>query len=347
MHCLRNVSLGALAAGLCLWAAGPGHAQSAAPAPTLTAEQAIQLFAEAGFVLQDARPVNRCGRPSNPRVAFVDLDGDGRAEAHIADVAPDCYGKPGAYFAILAREPDGGWRRLIAEDGIVGFARTRTAGWNDLSLEARDSACPGARRFNGTDYGAPTACAAFSAAIAAGAAPDATAPAALTGSREERLAGLLRNVVARGGARSWDAVMAAFPGARWEARKTQAPNWAGATHTQAGLIDLAGSVYHIGIEGTAERVSRIDISSPGNDNVAWDAIEAVLPAVGMQARNVGCHSPTGFGYVRLAAEGYSEVLHKYLNYGTMVPSTDVYAFMLDDPFDSRTEAEVAADRSLC
>lgn len=151
-------------AGMLLGWALPAHAQSAAAQPPLTAEQALQLFAEAGFPVVDGRPVNRCGRPSNPRIAFIDLNNDSQAEAHIADVDPGCYGKPGAYFAILAQQPDRSWKRLIAEDGIVGFERARNAGWNDLSLEARDSACPGVRRFNGVDYGAVTACGNFAAA---------------------------------------------------------------------------------------------------------------------------------------------------------------------------------------
>lgn len=152
-----------MAAMLCGWAL-PAHAQTAADRPALNAEQAIQLFAEAGFPVTDGRPVNRCGKPSNPRVAFIDLNGDRQAEAHIADVDPACYGKPGAFFAILAQQPDKSWKRLIAEDGIVGFEPARSGGWNDLSLEARDSACPGVRRFNGTDYGAPTACGRFASA---------------------------------------------------------------------------------------------------------------------------------------------------------------------------------------
>jgi hypothetical protein len=144
--------------------------------PALSAAQAIQLFEEAGFALKDGRPVNRCGTPSNPRVAFIDLNGDRRAEAHVADVDPRCYGKPGAYFAILEQEADGRWKRLIAEDGIVGFQRERSIGWNNLSLEPANSACPGLRRFNGTDYGAPTACGTF-ANLAAAPASQAQAPA--------------------------------------------------------------------------------------------------------------------------------------------------------------------------
>lgn len=170
-------SIAAFTVGIALCTA-PAFAQSAARQPALSAEQAIQLFAEAGFPLTDGRPQNRCGTPSNPRVAFVDLNGDQRAEAHIADVDPRCYGKPGAYFAILAQEADGHWKRLIAEDGIVGFARERSAGWNNLSLEPANSACPGLRRFNGTDYGAPTACGTF-----ASAAVPATRPPAAAASR--------------------------------------------------------------------------------------------------------------------------------------------------------------------
>jgi hypothetical protein len=152
-------------AGLCsaTWAAG----QSPARQPALDATQAVQLFEEAGFRIEQGRPVNRCGGASNPRVAFVDLNDDGRAEAHVADVDPRCYGAPGAYFAILAQQADGRWRRLIGEDGIVGFERSRTGGWNDLSLEARDSACPGPRRFDGTAYVAPVACAASAEAATA------------------------------------------------------------------------------------------------------------------------------------------------------------------------------------
>ena len=166
---MRTIMMAAL---LCGWAI-PGMAQSAAARPSLTADQALQLFAEAGFPVVDGRPLNRCGKPSNPRVAFVDLNNDQQAEAHIADVDPACYGKPGAYFAILAQQSDKSWKRLIAEDGIIGFEPSRSAGWNDLSLEARDSACPGARRFNGTDYGAPTACATVAVAVAETSAPAA------------------------------------------------------------------------------------------------------------------------------------------------------------------------------
>ena len=328
----------------------PAAAQSPARQPSLEAAQAIQLFAEAGFPLVEGRPVNRCGTPSNPHIAFIDLNDDGAAEAHIADVDPGCYRAPGAYFAILAQAEDGSWRRLIAEDGIVGFEAERTQGWNNLSLEARDSACPGLRRFAGADYGAPTACApALTRTSSSGASPVATtgsAPA-LSGTRVEQLAQMLRNIVPATHARDWESAIAAFPGAQWAARESHQPNWFGSNQSLSGTISLAGVRYDVGISGTAEIVNEISIGGPGNDNLEWSEIAAAIPATGASSRNIGCHSPTGYGYVRIDYQGLSAIMHKFLNYGTAVPSTDHYNFMLVDPLDGKTEAEVAADRSFC
>ncbi len=165
-------SVSALLAIGCISAvSGDGaFAQTSAQQPVLNAEQAIQLFEAAGFAVEDGQAINRCGGASSPRVAFVDLNGDRRAEAHIADVDPLCYGQPGAYFAILAQQADGRWKRLIAEDGIVGFARARTAGWNDLTLDDGDSACPGKRIFDGDRYSSVARCSPDFASLA-GSAP--------------------------------------------------------------------------------------------------------------------------------------------------------------------------------
>lgn len=166
----RKISIASLVGAVgCI--GSPALAQTATSRPALTNEQAIQLFEEAGFSVESGRPVNRCGGASNPRIAFVDLNGDGRAEAHLADVDPRCYGKPGAYFAIMAQQPDGSWKRLIAEDGIVGFDAARTSGWNNLRLDDRDSACPGVRSFADTDYGSPNQCSPFAASARTAASP--------------------------------------------------------------------------------------------------------------------------------------------------------------------------------
>lgn len=343
---MRTRSTAIIASGLAAIGFTPALGQSAASPPALTGEQAIQLAAEAGFPLVDGAPANRCGKRSNPRIAFVDLNADGRAEVHVADVDPACYGKPGAYFAILAQQADGSWKRLIAEDGIVGFARSRTQDWIDLTLDARDSACPGTRRFNGGAYTA-TGCSVVAVATSSPAEGAAAAPTSLTGSRAEQMAALFRNIVLATRGRDWNGAITAFSGAKWEPRANHPANWAGSTASQNGTIALAGAAYDVRISGTANRVNEIQFDSPPDDLMEWGPIAAALRAAGVEARNIGCHSPTGFGFVRLTVDGHSAILHKSVNYGTAVPSTDIYAFTLDDPFDGRTEAEVAADRSLC
>jgi len=80
-------SIAAVGTALAAIGATPTFGQSVAPQPALTAEQAFQLFTEAGFELVDRRPVNRCGGASNPRVAFLDLNDDGRAEAHTSPMS--------------------------------------------------------------------------------------------------------------------------------------------------------------------------------------------------------------------------------------------------------------------
>ena len=161
------------------------------------------------------------------------------------------------------------------------------------------------------------------------------------------MAQLFRNLVWATHTRDWDSATAAFAGARWQRRESHAPNYMGSTMTQSGTIAIGGAEYGIGISGTSGRVNEIVFDSPGDDLMEWAPIEAAIRASGMQARNIGCHSPTGFGWVRLTADGHSAILHKSVNYGTAVQSTDIYAFVLDDPFDGRTEAQAAADRSFC
>ena len=176
---------------------------------------------------------------------------------------------------------------------------------------------------------------------------DAVQPASLTGSRTDRIAGILRNIIAASPSRSWEGALAAFPGARWSPRQTHAPLWGGSTVTHKGSINLAGAVYNIEVYGTANRVNDIQLFSPGDDTVEWEPIARSLRKLGVQLQNVGCHSPTGFGYVRLTGNGQSAILHKSVNYGSAVPSTDVYHFGLNDPFEGRTEAQVIADRTMC
>lgn len=172
-------------------------------------------------------------------------------------------------------------------------------------------------------------------------------PMAPNGSRSNQIATILRNVIGGSQSRDWAPALAAFSGARWEPPETHAPLWGGSTITRRGSISLGGAAYAITVSGTPERVNDVQLSSPGNDTMEWEPIARALRALDVQPRNIGCHSPTGFGYVRLTGGGHSAILHKSVNYGSAVPSTDEYYFALRDPLGGKTEAQVAADRSLC
>lgn len=134
------------------WAA---RAQTAMSIPRMAPAEALQLFDAAGFKFVDRHIENRCGHIVNPRIAFVDLNGDGRPEAHVADVDPACYGKPGAYYAVLMRNDAGRWGQMIAEDAILSFDTTRTAGWLDIEVKPGNGACPGMRHYRSYGYTVP------------------------------------------------------------------------------------------------------------------------------------------------------------------------------------------------
>ncbi|MBY8829216.1 hypothetical protein [Hephaestia mangrovi] len=126
-----------------------------APMPRMAPAEAIQLFRNAGFELVDGHLQNRCGHASNPRVQFIDLNGDGRPEAHVADVDVKCYYPKGAYYALMVRSDDGRWGQMIAEDAILSFDKTRTDGWIDVEVKPGNGDCPGVRHHESYAYITP------------------------------------------------------------------------------------------------------------------------------------------------------------------------------------------------
>ena len=106
---------GFIAAAAMALALGPARAAQ----PSLTPAQVISLFATAGFPLgPDKRPLNRCRQPADPKVSFVDMNGDGRVEALFIDEGP-CYRPDRRWSAVAAQSPDGAWRRILEGEGCL------------------------------------------------------------------------------------------------------------------------------------------------------------------------------------------------------------------------------------
>jgi hypothetical protein len=155
-------------------------------APTLHAQtglsqaEATQLFGAAGFPIKGGEPVNRCGKPANPRVTFVDVNGDKRPEALFVDEGP-CYAPAGRYFAVLAKEGST-WRPLISGNGTIQALANKTDGW--LDMRVAEPGCTRSYRFQADRYvpstdctGRPLAGAAPKPPAAAGASPTKLSPA--------------------------------------------------------------------------------------------------------------------------------------------------------------------------
>ena len=161
----RMVELASMAA---VAAVALGPAQAAQPA--LTREQVIGLFSAAGFRLgPDKRPVNRRRQPANPKVSFVDMNGDGQVEALFIDEGP-CYKPDGRWYAVVVRSPDGAWRRILEGEGSVHATGAASRGW--FVLAATSAGQTKELRYDGHVY--VSADHAPDAAVAsAGAAPEA------------------------------------------------------------------------------------------------------------------------------------------------------------------------------
>jgi hypothetical protein len=157
--------------------ASSAWSQPPAVTPKLSPAESVQLYAAAGFRMGNGAVVSTiCSQPSMPRVTYVDLNGDGGAEAVVVDKNPACYGQPGDWFTVVRREPNGKWRPILRNVGVVTWEPTRTQGWVDARLSGGGQ-CDRLARFDGSDYRQTSDCVAPGGQAAPG-RPAASAPAA-------------------------------------------------------------------------------------------------------------------------------------------------------------------------
>src|SRR5574337_1646392 len=137
---------------------------AAAAQSGMSRAEAEQLYTAAGFPIRNDEPVNRCGQPAKPRVTFVDINGDRRAEALFIDVDAACYAPDSRYFAVLARAA-GGWRLVAGGTGTIEALPTRTSGWLDMRVS--EAGCSRTLHFDGQRYAAIAPCGGTGAQAAA------------------------------------------------------------------------------------------------------------------------------------------------------------------------------------
>ena len=149
---MRRTMLG-FALGLALTAGA--QAQAVVPPPQMSQVEGVQLFEAGGFKVAGGKAINVCGTASQPKFAFMDLNGDGALEAAAVDKNPSCYGGDGLWFTLLAKGKDGRWRAIARDSGTLGFETSRTNGWLDLRVTAD---CVRNWKYAGDGYQRPAAC---------------------------------------------------------------------------------------------------------------------------------------------------------------------------------------------
>ncbi len=137
----------------------------------MSAAEAAQLYMAAGFQIIGNRPANRCGKRAQPRVTFVDINGDKRAEALFVDADASCYAPSGRYYAVLVK--DGArWRSITSGTGAIQALASRTSGWFDM--QASDAGCRKQLHYDGHVYADTTDC--TGRALVAAVAPSHASP---------------------------------------------------------------------------------------------------------------------------------------------------------------------------
>ncbi len=208
------------------------------------------------------------------------------------------------------------------------------------------TACaPGAATTNAAAADQPAATVAVASnAATVNATAEAAQPAALTGSRPERIAQLLLNSLAAGSSRDWAAAQAAFPGARWQRRTSDTAQTAtingqtfptaqsvtGSTDVIVGAITLERLSYEIVINGSQSRIHAISFNSPEGEVDDRAAIKRAFEARGGQWQSQGC---IGFQMeiVRLSHNGASVLVDFSTNSGSRVEPNSYYTLEFQTP----------------
>ena len=138
---------GLFASALLLAAGSPVFAQQMGRA------EAMALYAAGGFPISadGKNPTNRCGKPANPRITFLDLNGDKVKDALFTDADTGaCYGPDKRFFAMAVKEKDGRWRALGGWTGTAQAVGSDRNGWLSIVWTSNGKSEP--LSYNGAAY---------------------------------------------------------------------------------------------------------------------------------------------------------------------------------------------------
>jgi hypothetical protein len=130
---------------------------TAAAAAAFNPADTAALYKAAGFTVK-GKTIIGCDAadPGWPRSSFnieaIDLNGDGKPEAIASEGNVACYGRDETGFTILARNPDGSWRKIGGSTGGIMPLKTRHNGWLDIEYGGPGMQKQPVLRFDGKAY---------------------------------------------------------------------------------------------------------------------------------------------------------------------------------------------------
>jgi hypothetical protein len=141
-----------VAALACLCLPAAALAQS-----TLSAADEAAAFRAAGFTRVGGQ-WKACEDPGTASYTqgaieqVVDLNGDGLAEAIIAEHSGFCYGMQGSGYFLAGKQPGGTWKLITSGSGMLTPLETKgIGGWQDIEIGG-PGFCFAVARWNGTEY---------------------------------------------------------------------------------------------------------------------------------------------------------------------------------------------------
>ncbi|HPU15824.1 MAG TPA: hypothetical protein PK808_07050 [Polymorphobacter sp.] len=131
--------------------------QAATAAGPFNAAETIAIYKGAGFIVRNNLPLGcNTGNPdwlaSHFSVEAIDLSGDGKPEAIVSEGNVACFGRDEQAFTIVARNPDGSWRKIGGGGGGTMPLTTRHDGWLDIEYGGPGMQKQPVLRWNGTTY---------------------------------------------------------------------------------------------------------------------------------------------------------------------------------------------------
>ncbi len=123
----------------------------AAAQQAISPADALQLLSAAGMSTSNGKVINPCNRATEPKVKFIDLNGDGQPEAVTQDRDAACYGPdPGYQSKVLVRDVSGRWQAILVMLGVFEPLETRSKGWMDFANAS--GTCHPTYKYNGRMY---------------------------------------------------------------------------------------------------------------------------------------------------------------------------------------------------